>query len=326
MNSPEASLLDVRVAAKTRVAQDICTLDLVRADGRPLPPAEPGAHIDLHLPSGRVRPYSLCQAPGEPLYRIGVLRDAASRGGSREVHDEVQAGQTLRMGAPRQRFGLAPQAEQHLLLAAGIGITPLLSMAQALQAQGRRYTLHYAARSRAQAAFLDLLGQPAFAPHTHLYLGDAGQRLDLAAVLSQPQPRTHVALCGPQRFIDAALACAQAAGWPSAQLHFERFGAEAGASPPDPATGNQAFEVELARSGRVIPVAADQTIARALAQAGMEPLLSCEQGVCGTCLTPVLAGEPDHRDSYLTPEERVAGTQILLCCSRARGGRLVLDL
>ena len=328
----------VRVAGKTQEAEGIAGFTLVAADGGLLPAFAAGAHVDVHLPPAGpgaawvVRPYSLCTAPpppgaaGVPHYELGVLLEPASRGGSAGLHQRVSVGDLLHIGLPRNLFGLAAEARRSLLLAGGIGITPLLSMAQALWAQGRDFQLHHAVRSARRAPYVERLAAVPWADRVHRHVDDgpADQRLDLPTLLAAPLPGDHLYLCGPQGFMDAVRAAATAAGWPGAQVHCESFGAApAVASGP---AGQGAFELQLGHGGRVIPVAADQTAVQALAAAGITVLTSCEQGVCGTCLTRVLDGTPEHRGQYLTPEEQAAGDQFLPCCSRALTARLVLDL
>ncbi len=316
--------LQVRVARKALEAEDIVTLELVAADGGALPPFSAGSHIDVHLPGQLVRQYSLCNDPQETQrYQIAVLREAASRGGSRAVHDSVREGDVLTIGAPRNHFALAHEARSHLLLAGGIGITPLLCMAERLAQLGADFTLHYATRSPARTAFRARIAAAPWAQRAHFHFDDgaAAQKLDIAAVLERPDPGTHLYVCGPRGFMDAVLQTARAQGWAESNLHYEFFGAEVG-----PTDGDSAFEVQLASSGRVITVPKDQSVTQALAAAGVEIMVSCEQGVCGTCLTRVLEGVPDHRDSYLTPEERAANDQFTPCCSRSKTSRLVLDL
>lgn len=319
-----AALIRVRVAARQDEALDICSLDLVPVDGSALPAFSAGAHIDVHLPGGLVRQYSLCNPPGEThRYRIAVLRDAASRGGSATVHDQLQVGTVLDIGAPRSLFELAPSAPHHLLLAGGIGITPLLAMAEQLATQGGRFTLHHATRSRERTPFVAQLASAPYADRVHHHFDDgpAMQKLDLAATLRSAPAGSHLYVCGPTGFMEAVLAEGRAQGWDEARLHREYF-----AAAPTGTAGDGGFELELASSGRVIPVAADQTALAALLAAGLDIPMSCEQGVCGTCLTGVKSGVPDHRDQYLTPEERAANNQFLPCCSRASSARLVLDL
>ena len=320
-------LLELTVAARQPLAEDIALFELHAADGQALPPWEAGAHIELQMPhEGRVlaRPYSLCGVPGESArWQIAVQREPASRGGSAAVHLLLHPGRGVRATPPRNRFALVPGPHESLLLAGGIGITPLLAMAETLHAEGARFTLHHATRNAARTPFVERL---ALAPwhhrvHRHFDDGPAEQRLDIAATLAAAAPGTHLYVCGPQGFMDAVLATARAQGWPEAQLHWESFGAEVA-----PLAGDRAFTMVLARSGVTLQVDAGQTAAQAIAAAGVFLPTSCEQGVCGTCLTPVLEGRPDHRDQYLTPEEQAAGTQFTPCCSRSLDERLVIDL
>ncbi len=314
--------MQVIVLSKAETAQDIMTFELAAADGRALPPFSAGAHIDVQV-GGLVRQYSLCNRPGDThRYQIGVLREANSRGGSLAMH-ALAVGDTLEIGAPKNHFPLVPDARHSILLAGGIGVTPLLAMAEQLAANGASFALHYATRSRERTAFRDRLAASHLAPHTRCYVDDApqNQRLDLATVLSQPDDGTHVYVCGPAGFIDAVLQQAQALGWQSANLHREYFGA---AQPAPEASETGAFEVRLAHSGKTMTVGAEETVIDALRRCGMDWPTSCEQGVCGTCLTKVLQGEVQHHDNYLTDEERAEGC-FLPCVSRA-SGLLVLDI
>ena len=319
-----APTLQVRVARKAVEAQDIVTLELVSVDGAALPAFSAGSHIDVQLPNGITRQYSLCNDPQEThRYQIGVLRDAASRGGSTAVHDRVQEGDVLTISAPRNHFGLAHEAKKHLLLAGGIGVTPILCMAERLANTGADFALHYATRAPERTAFRQRIAASPFASRVRFHYdnGDAAQKLDLQKLLGQPQAGTHLYVCGPKGFMDAVLNTARAAGWPEAQIHYEFFGAEVAKSDSD-----ASFEIKLASSGRIVMVPKDQTVVQALAAAGVDIMISCEQGVCGTCLTRVLEGVPDHKDSYLTPEEQAANDQFTPCCSRSKTPLLVLDL
>lgn len=319
-----AATLQVRVARKAVEAQDIVTLELVAVDGQALPAFSAGSHLDVQLPNGITRQYSLCNDPQEThRYQIGVLRDAASRGGSAAVHDLVKEGDVLTISAPRNHFGLAHEAKKHLLLAGGIGVTPILCMAERLANTGADFAMHYATRAPERTAFRQRIAASAFAARVQFHYdnGDAAQKLDLQALLSQPQAGTHLYVCGPKGFMDAVLNTARAAGWPEAQIHYEFFGAEVAKSDSD-----ASFEIKLASSGRIVMVPKDQTVVQALAAAGVDVMISCEQGVCGTCLTRVLEGVPDHKDSYLTPEEQGANDQFTPCCSRSKTPLLVLDL
>lgn len=315
--------LTLRVARRQVEAEGICSFELVAADGAPLPAWTAGAHVDVQVPGGPVRPYSLCGSPAERTrWRIAVLREPASRGGSAGMHERVAEGSLLQVGLPRNLFPLADAAASHLLLAGGIGITPILAMAQALAAQGADFRLHYATRSAARTAFAAELAAASYAARVQVHHDDgpAAQRLDLPALLAAPVAGRHLYVCGPQGFIDAVLAGARNAGWPEAQLHWELFSAAPAA------TEGGAFEVMLQSSGRVIRVAPDQSVVQALAACGVDVPVSCEMGICGTCLTRVVDGTPDHRDQYLTPEEQAANDQFTPCCSRSKSARLVIDL
>ncbi|MDM0032416.1 PDR/VanB family oxidoreductase [Variovorax sp. J22P271] len=314
----------VKVARKSVEAVDIASFELVAMEGERLPAFAAGSHIDVHVPGGPVRQYSLCNDPAEShRYLIGVLRDAASRGGSSTMHDSVSEGDVLTVSSPKNHFSLAKAAQRSLLLAGGIGVTPILCMAERLAATGAAFTMHYCTRSRERTAFVDRISASSFASQVCFHHDDAdpSQRLDLASLLATPVLGTHLYVCGPLGFMNAVLDAARSSGWAEEQLHYEFFAAAAVSSDAD-----QNFEVQLASSGRVIPVKKEQSIVQALSAAGVEVPTSCEQGVCGTCLTRVLEGEPDHRDMYLTPEEQARNDQMLVCCSRASSARLVLDL
>lgn len=316
--------LSVRVAAKKAEAQDICSFELVEVSGRGLPAFSAGSHVDIHLGDGLTRQYSLCNDPAEShRYLIAVLRDPATRGGSLAMHDRVQVGDLLQISAPKNHFALAHDAQRHLLLAGGIGVTPILCMAERLAATGAEFEMHYCTRSLERTAFAGRIAAAPFAPRVQLHFDDgpAGQRFDIAARLATPEPGTHLYVCGPKGFMDAVLASARQQGWPESQLHWEFFAAEVASKATD-----ESFEVQVASSGRVVVVPKNQTVVQALAVAGIEVPTSCEQGVCGTCITRVIEGIPDHKDLYFTPEEQAANDQFTPCCSRAKSARLVLDL
>jgi vanillate O-demethylase ferredoxin subunit len=314
----------IKVVVQRRQEQGhgVLVLDMVSADGRELPPFEAGAHVDLHLGEGVVRQYSLAGNPGErTVYRLGILKDPNSRGGSVAAHARLQEGTEVRIGVPRNHFPLAMEAERSVLIGGGIGITPMIAMAHALFDAGKAFALHYCGRTRSACAFLDELAAGPFADrlHPHFDDGAAAQRLDLAAALGAVTPGTHVYVCGPTGFMDWVIAEAGRLGFPSAQIHKEYFQVEAD-------TRGGAFDVVAKRSGRTVRVAEGQSIVDALATVGIKVAMSCEQGVCGTCLCNVLDGVPDHRDVFLTDEEKADNDQILLCCSRARSDTLVLDI
>jgi len=319
----ESTQLEVRIVRKAIEAVDIVSLELAAADGGALPGFSAGSHIDVEVAPGLVRQYSLCNDPAEThRYLIGVLRDPASRGGSVAVHDRLQQGQVIRISAPRNHFPLVP-ASRSLLFAGGIGVTPILCMAERLAQSGAEFDMHYCARSAERAAFVARIRDAGFAERVFMHYddGDATQKLDLATVLERADAGTHLYVCGPGGFIDFVTQGAHARGWAPERIHFEYF-----AGQQVDTSADRAFEVKLASSGKVVTVPASQTVVAALRQAGVTVEVSCEQGVCGTCLTRVLDGQPDHRDNYLTDEEKAANDQFLPCCSRARGPLLVLDL
>jgi vanillate O-demethylase ferredoxin subunit len=321
------TLFEVLVARKTPAALDIVELDLHPLNGSALPAFSAGAHIDVEVRPGLLRQYSLCNPPAEThRYQIGVLRDPHSRGGSVAVHDELREGQRIRIGAPRNRFTLVP-AQRSLLIAGGIGITPLLCMAEQLSREGAAFEMHYCARSPERTAFAARIAASAFANHVTVHHDDgpSEQRLDLQLALPAPRDDTHLYVCGPRGFIDWVCGTASAAGWAPAQIHFEHFAGQEPVDDPDSAL-DVGFEVKLASSGQTLQVPPGRTVAAVLHANGVDLPVSCEQGVCGTCLIRVIAGEPEHRDSFLTEEERCRNDQFLPCCSRSRSACLVLDL
>lgn len=320
MNMTDSTLM-VRVAARRSEADGIVGFEFVDVHGRDLPPFEAGAHIDVYVPGGLVRQYSLCNAPGERhRYQIAVLRDAGSRGGSRSMHDAVSEGDAIRIGVPRNHFPLARHDAKPLLLAGGIGVTPILCMAEHLAATGAAFEMHYCARSRNRAAFVERIAASQWADNVRCHFDDEHGRLDLNALLAGAGADRHLYACGPQGFMSAVLDTTRSIGWGSNRLHYEYFTA----TPPP--GGGASFDVRLARSGSVVSIPADCTVTQALAAAGIDVPVSCEQGICGTCITRVLEGEPDHRDLFLSPEEQARNDQFLPCCSRAKSRVLVLDL
>lgn len=319
-------LLSLRLVERRHEAHDILALQFESADGGELPPFEAGAHIDLTLPNGLIRPYSLCNDPSErSRYVLGVLRDPQSRGGSRALHDQVAVGDILPAGQPRNLFPLVPDAGKSILIAGGIGITPLLAMAQVLAGRDSAFELHYATRSRERTAFRSRLAESDIAAHTRIYHddGEPGQRFAAAQALRTPKADTHLYVCGPAGFIQHVVATARSQGWPTQQIHTESFSPINAAAD---ASKDRPFDIVLASTGAVLHVAAGRSVVQALAENGVAPPVSCEQGICGTCATTVLEGQVDHRDAYLTPADRERGDCFMPCCSRALSDRLVLDL
>ncbi|RMV07765.1 PDR/VanB family oxidoreductase [Pseudomonas savastanoi] len=316
-------MIDVTVLSRNDEALDICSFELVRADGELLPPFTAGAHIDVHLPDGLIRQYSLCNAPNERhRYLIGVLNDPASRGGSRSLHEQIQSGAQLRISEPRNLFPLAGNSRRTLLFGGGIGITPILCMAEQLALEGADFELHYCVRSVERGAFIERLKRSSFADRVTLHLDkQPTTALDAANVLAQPQPDTHLYVCGPGGFMQHILDSARAADWSEDNLHREYFSAE-----PADTSNDGSFSIEIASTGQVLAVPANKTVAQVLESHGIDIPLSCEQGVCGTCLTRVLKGIPDHRDLFLTEDEQALNDQFTPCCSRSKTPLLVLDI
>ena len=313
-----------RVSAIRRETDEIKVFSLVRTDGKPLAPFTAGAHVSVDLPDGLTRPYSLVNGPAErDAYHIAVKREPNSRGGSRVLHERVAVGDSLGIAGPRNHFPLDRNATRHVLLAGGIGITPLYSMARHLLEAGSDFELRYFTRSPDQTAFHRELSAPEFAGKVafHYALEAVALRALLRELLRVRPGRAHLYICGPRPFMDLVEDLAKAS-WPDDAVHREYFGADPAASSGPRA----AFEVELARSRRTIAVSAEKTILEALAEAGVRVVSSCSQGVCGTCITGLLGGAPDHRDAFLSEKERKACDRIMLCVSRAKGERLVLDL
>ncbi|MFA7822974.1 PDR/VanB family oxidoreductase [Aeromonas dhakensis] len=316
-------MIEVIIRAMRLEAEGILGLELVAADGAPLPPFEAGAHIDLHLPNGLIRQYSLCNNPAERhRYRIAVLRDAASRGGSQAVHALLRIGQRLNISEPRNLFALDEQAPRSLLLAGGIGITPLLSMAWRLHALGADFALHQCVRSGKLAAFAERLASAPFAARAHLHRDDGGaeQKLDLPALLAAEPAGSQLYVCGPNGFMEYVLDTARAQGWAEERLHREYFAA------PEAESGGGAFTLRIASSGLELQVPEDRTALEVLEDAGFDIPVSCGQGICGTCVTRVLDGQPEHRDLFFSDEEKARNDQFTPCCSRSRSACLVLDL
>lgn len=324
--------LALRVASADMLTPGIRRLHLVAAqEGEPLPPFEPGAHIRLQvaLPDGSQdwREYSLIdlvpqthatQAPDG--YLVAIRLESGGRGGSRFIHEQLQADQTLAVLPPRNQFPMEASGHRAVLIAGGIGVTPLASMAAWCKLQQRPVVMHYAGRSRQDMALLEelntLLGD---ALHVHAD-DERGSPLNITALFDGLEANDHLYFCGPQPMIDAILAEAERRAWPREQVHFELFGA------PIAQEGDQPFEVELALSGQTLQVPADKSVLDVLIDAGLDPLFDCKRGECGVCATGVLSGDIDHRDYILTEREKAAGNIMHTCVSRCHGKRLVLDL
>jgi ferredoxin-NADP reductase len=323
--SPEHTTLELIVIEASMATPDIRSLILARIDRGPLPGWTPGAHVKLELPDGGLRSYSLINAAGsrtamaEPHeYRLGVKLEANGKGGSRFMHS-LEVGDRVKAGAPQNNFSLRSGARKVVLLAGGIGITPLLSMAASLCAEDAEFEFIYAGRSRAHLAFLPELETLCGSRLTVHSDAESGI-LEIGRVAASVDAQDLLYVCGPMPMIDAAIAYARDHDWPDGKLNFEIF------AEPAPVAGDQAFDVVLANSGQRIRVKADQSILHALIEAGVEMIYDCQRGDCGMCQVRVLEGLPDHRDHYLSEAERRSNTVIQACVSRSKSPVLVLDL
>ena len=323
MTAAATAQLTVEVAGKREVAEGIAAFTLRSPAGGPLPPMTPGSHLDVHLPGGLVRQYSLCNGPADDgSYTIAVKREDASRGGSAAMHDAVRPGDLLRVSLPKNNFALERTAKRSLLIAGGIGITPLMAMARHLAAQASDFHLHYFCRSAAHAAFHAELDRELAGRWTlHAGLSPEATRRTIEALFDDNAAGTHGYACGPVPLMQLVEASAAAAGWPRERMHFEYFQR---ATPVE--TGGMPFELRLARSGRTVQVPAERSIVEVLRSIDVAIETNCEQGVCGTCLCTVVDGTPEHRDQYLSPAEKAGNMQMLPCVSRSRSTTLVLDL
>jgi vanillate O-demethylase ferredoxin subunit len=320
IDAPAAEPLTVWVASREEAAEGIVCLTLAPLEGQALPAFEAGAHVNVTVGEGLQRAYSLCGDPfANGTYRLGVLLEQNSRGGSAAVHRAFHVGKQVQITRPRNNFKLNEQAHRSILIAGGIGVTPMLSMAYRLKALRAEFELHYLCRSRSRAAFLE----EAVAEFAQLqtYFDDEPQapRFDALRVLACSSDGVHVYVCGPSGFMDHVLTSAANLEWKPENIHIERFSAVVDSS-------GSVFTVHAARSELSIDIPANKTIAEALKDHGIDVPLSCEQGICGTCLTRVIAGLPEHRDAFQTDEEKAGNTHITLCCSRARSSSLTLDI
>lgn len=317
------TLFNVRVQSITDLAEDIRAFELVDPKGGDLTAFMAGAHIDVHIDDGLVRQYSLCNSPREHhRYEIAVLNEPDGRGGSLALYEKVSDGDILTVSEPRNHFPLVDDADRHLLLAGGIGVTPIMAMMETLETVGADYVMHYCTRTPLKTAFMDRLiplaeqGKVFF----HHDGGDPSRGLDIDAILDNPRAGTHLYYCGPPGFMSAAVSAAD--HWPEGTVHFEYF------TPPDEDRDepleNKPFQVKVVSTGDVFDIPADETIIEVLRGAGLMIDTSCEDGYCATCMTRYLEGEPEHRDAVLDDEDRAEF--VLICCARSRTPLLVLDL
>ncbi|CUX65176.1 Ferredoxin [Agrobacterium tumefaciens str. Kerr 14] len=312
--------LRVSVARKWQTAEGIAGFELRPTKGI-LPTFQPGAHIDVHMPNGEIRQYSISNGPGETdSFTIGVKLERGSNGGSRCMHETVREGDVLAISEPRNNFPLRRDAVKTLFVAGGIGITPLLAMAQALNNQGLTHELHYFAQGEEHLAFADRLKHLGDALKPHLGLSPDATGAELRQILADYRNGMHLYICGPGPMLEAARKIAANHSWPDTAVHFEYF------KNTNKIDDSSSFEVALARSCVTLQVPAGKTIMQAMRESGIDVPSSCEQGACGTCVATVIEGEPDHQDVYLNDAEKKAGTKIMTCVSRAKSLRLVLDI
>jgi vanillate O-demethylase ferredoxin subunit len=313
----------VKVSCRTQEAIGIDAFEFVPADDQmKLPPYEAGAHIDVHLPGGVIRQYSLCSRPDqEGVYRVAVLLDEKGRGGSRAMHDTVHPGDLVTISRPRNAFKLRSKDRAIRLMAGGVGITPILAMAYELQNSSSTFELHYFARSRNRLAFLAELEQGSLASKVSLHLDDQreGEGAPLDRVLDKTTHESDIYACGPAGFLHRIKESLESRNGPKPTLHYESF------APIQSSVGGLTFEVNFSCSRKRAVVGPEETIVEAARRVGVDIPISCEQGICGTCLTPVLEGLPDHRDMFLTSEEQGRNDQMTPCCSRSLSGSLTLD-
>ncbi|CAG4909559.1 PDR/VanB family oxidoreductase [Paraburkholderia gardini] len=320
------NLFNVRVEAVTDEAPGIRSFVISRIDGGAFDAYEPGAHLDVTSPSGITRQYSLCGDPDHRDHHVFAVKlEPASRGGSRSLHEDVKVGGQLLVSEPRNLFRLHDTAREHVLVAAGIGITPLLSMAYKLTKESAPFALHYFVRSEEHAAFRSLLSQKPFVDRATLHVGVEPESLDAAllGIVERIAPHAHVYTCGPGAFMDRVVDIARRRV-PEDAIHIERFSASPVASGVV-APVAAAFEVQVASSGKTVRVEPGTSIVDALATIGVHVETACREGLCGTCMVNVVSGEADHRDECMSKAEREAG-KICCCVSRARSSVLVLDL
>jgi ferredoxin-NADP reductase len=312
---------DLEVRGRETVAAGVVRLTLAHRDGSELPDWTPGAHIDLVLSDSLVRQYSLCGSTANRAeWRVGILLDPQSRGGSKFVHDELREGSTVRVRGPRNHFPLV-NSPRYQFLAGGIGITPILTMIEAAEARGADWHLLYGGRERASMGFLAELER--YGDRVTVCPQDEQGMLDLASVLGTVRPNTLVYCCGPEALLTAVEeGCRH---WPEGSLHIERFSAKPASGQPSP-DALETFEVVCQRSGVTLTVGPDDTIYDVLEDADVDVLGSCMEGICGTCEVEVIEGEPDHRDSILSDADKAAGESMMICVSRSRSERLVLDI
>jgi vanillate O-demethylase ferredoxin subunit len=317
----EDALRSVVVAKKNLEASNLLSFELVDPEGSELPAFSAGSHIDVTLPGGLVRQYSLCNSETDRhRYIIGVWKDPNSRGGSTLMHNGVMEGDVLQVGLPRNRFRVPRHIKRALLFARGVGVTPILSIADHLKAHDIPFAFHYLNALGSPGAFRTLIEGSAFAENTSFYLESNGESLDPKKLLADQPEETQLFICGVDWWIDPIVAVAKNNGWSDERIHIERFTAKASAPLLD-----KVFDVKIASTGAVFKIPGDKSVTALLEEKGVIVPTSCEQGLCGSCKVKILEGEADHRDKRLSDAQRAEG-YFLACVSRAKGDLLVLDL
>jgi len=320
MSKIDSSLIDVIVTSREVETDQIINVTLAEKSGALLPEFEAGAHVDVHLENGLIRQYSLCNNPNDTsFYQLGILLDDNSRGGSIAAHKHLHIGESVKISQPRNNFPLNTSATKSILFAGGIGITPMMAMAHELHQQGVDFELHYCTRSADKTAFRNHINESPYSANTTIYHddGNSEETFDIDSVLSTYADDTHLYICGPSGYIDFVAGKANAKGWGDSNTHVERFGAVA-------LDGETSFTVIAQKSGQEIIVGSEETIVEALENAGVFIEVSCQQGVCGSCMTDVVEGEPDHHDMYLSEEEQASNKLIMPCCSRSKTPTITL--
>ncbi|SPL72180.1 PDR/VanB family oxidoreductase [Acinetobacter stercoris] len=313
----------VQIKSIKDLTPNIRSFELITEDGRDLPSFTAGSHIDIVLGNGLIRQYSIANCCSEKNhYIIGVLEDDHSRGGSSFIHQQFKVGDRIEISEPRNLFPVHQNTNKALLFAGGIGITPILSMAHTLKRENIPFEFYYFVRNENAIAFKDIL-ESKFSEEIHFHIEDDPQnQLDVNKILSKFESSKHLYVCGPNGFMDFIFTMAEKHHWQKDHLHKEHFTADSAASDEE----NTEFSVKIASTGELIPIAVNQSITEALEKCGIEIAVSCEQGICGTCLTNILEGEPEHRDMFLTDEEHASNKIFTPCCSRSKTKILVLDL
>lgn len=313
-------MIEVILSEKSALTDSISRFRLTAVNKSELPKATPGSHIDVHLPNGLVRQYSLCTELNANHYEIAVLNEPQGRGGSAFMHQSLKLGDHLKISEPKNLFLLDSSAKKTLLLAAGVGITPILTMAEHLLQKGADFSLHYCTKSPEQSAYMERIKNSGLAPSSHFHFSQDG-RINLAEVIKEALDDLHLYVCGPAEFNDAVIDCATSKNWQPSNIHREYFSAA-----PIDHSQDGSFEIEINSNGEILSVPADQSMLNVLEDNGYFIPVACEEGVCGTCLTGLLEGEADHKDVFMASQEHAKMDQITPCCSRAKSARLKLDL